>query len=201
MTCAKASELLAAFADGGLEGNERDEVAAHVRGCDACSEEVRVLREVLADTRRLAAPDAHTTKDEAFWLDLARDIRVAVAESRPTIPWWRLPAISAAFAMAAAAVLWVYLKGQASVVGPVAPVAPVAAERKAAHAPPPLPPTYDIDDLDADQLAAVNAALSPSRADDDDPPEDELAVASPAVAENLVENLDDTDLARVATAL
>jgi len=194
MTCAQAQELLAAFADGGLEGREHDTVAAHVRGCPACAEEVRVLREILGDTRRLAAPAQPKHGDEAFWQDMARDIRVAVAQDsaqRPRFFWWRLPAIGAAFALAAAAVLWVYVHGQST-------LARNAPAKAAPHAPRPLPDTFDIDDLDADQLARVNAALS---GEDVAPNEDELAVANAAAAENLVDNLDDTDLSRVATAL
>jgi len=194
MTCAQARGLLAAFADGGLEGREHAEVAAHVRGCAACAEEVRVLREILADTRRLAAHAPPARGDEAFWQDMARDIRVAVAQdsaTRPRFFWWRLPALGVAFAMAAAAVLWVYVHGQST-------FGRRNAAKSVPHAPPPLPDSFDIDDLDADQLASVNAALA---GDDVPPGEDELAVANAAAAENLVDNLDETDLTRVATAL
>lgn len=195
MTCTQARELLAAFADGGLEGREHETVAAHVRGCAACTEEVRVLREILGDTRRLAAPRA---KDEAFWQDMARDIRVAVADTRPRFFWWRLPALGVGFAMAAAAVLWVYVHGQSTFVknGP---------GKAVPHAPRPMPDTFDLEELDADQLASVNAALSGEDAAlpvlDSILDEDELAVANAAAAENLVDTLDDTDLSRVATAL
>lgn len=194
MTCTQARELLAAFADGGLEGREHETVAAHVRGCAACTEEVRVLREILGDTRRLAAPRA---KDEVFWQDMSRDIRVAVAEDsarRPRFFWWRLPALGVGFAMAAAAVLWVYVHGQSTFVknGP---------GKAVPHAPRPMPETFDLEELDADQLASVNAALSGEDAAQPVPDEDELAVANAAAAENLVDTLDDTDLSRVATAL
>jgi Putative zinc-finger len=191
MTCAHARELLAAFADGGLEGREHAEVAAHVRGCAACTEEVRVLREVLGDTRRLAAPVA---KDDVFWQNMARDIRVAVADARPRFFWWRLPALGVAFAMAAAAVLWVYVHGQSTFGRKGLP-------RVVAHAPRPMPDSFDIDDLDADQLSTLNAALSGDETAPGQPDEDELAVANAAAAENLIDSLDDTDLTRVATAL
>lgn len=200
MTCAKARELLAAFADGGLEGREHDAVAAHVRGCAACAEEVRVLREILVETRRLAAPASPKQGDDAFWQDMAQGIRVAVAQdsaTRSRFFRWRLPALGAAFALAAGAVLWVYVRGQ-STFGRNAP------DRVAAHAPRPLPEgpdLDDLDDLDADQLASVSAALSGEDATPPTPDEDELAVATAAAAENLVDNLDDTDLSRVATAL
>jgi hypothetical protein len=198
MTCAQASELLAAFAGGGLEGREHDAVAGHVRGCAACVEEVRVLREILGDTRRLAAPPM---RDETFWHDMARDIRVAVTdqEKRRRFFWWRLPALGFAFALAAAAVLWVYVRGQ-----PTFAPGGKGGRTIAAHAPRPLPDSFlvpdveDVDDLDADQLSALNASLS---GDDVPPGEDELATANAAAAENLVDSLDDADLTRVATAL
>jgi predicted anti-sigma-YlaC factor YlaD len=197
MTCTQVQELLAAFADGGLEGREHDLVAAHVRGCTACADEVRVLRELLGDTRRLAAPAPPRQGDEAFWHDMARDIRAAVAQDsarRPRSFWWRVPALGVAFAMAAAAVLWVYVHGP-STVGRTTPARTVAQALR------PLPPSADIDDLDADQLADLNAALSGEDVAPPTPDEDELAVANAAAAENLIDSLDDTDLTRVATAL
>jgi anti-sigma factor RsiW len=214
MTCARIAELLAAYADGGLEGSEHDDVATHVRGCPGCTEEVRVLREVLADTRRLHEAPARV-RDEAFWSDLARDIRVAVAAEKamPRVSWWRLPAVTAAFALAAAAVLWVVVKGQPELATkpmttpaapPVAtPLATPVAPRRPAPARP-LPRTVsatDLEDLEGDELVAVADALAPVEpvlALEDD---DELALVSTAVAEAYLENLDDAALARVDTAL
>jgi len=190
VTCAGVSELLAAFADGGLEGRERERVEAHVAGCPACAEEVRVLREVLVETRRAAAP---STKDEAFWIDLTRDIRTAVAAEPPArTSWWRMPVMAFGFAAAAAAVLYVYAKGHA----PGAP-AVVAHHHRA---PLPAPPTVeDLEEMNADELEAVNAALADDFADA--PDDDELAATAPAAAENLIENLSDEDAARVQAAL
>ena len=228
MTCAHTSELLAAYADGGLEGREHDEVAAHVRGCSACTDEVRVLRKLLADTRHLgAAPPSRSgsqlgsrsQKDEAFWNDLARDIRVAIADEKPAARWWRLPAVTAAFALAAAALPPAQpARSTATAAATATALAPASTGTGTGTAPTatplaidpparvaagkPLPMTYsavDLEDLEGAQLAAVSAALSA----DDEPSlsEGELAVASPAVAEAYLENLDESDLARVDTAL
>ena len=185
MTCERVSELLAAFADGGLEGREHDQVAAHVAGCARCADEVKVLREVLVETRRAATPP---TRDDVFWQGLTRDIRVAVdAAPAARMGWWRMPVMALGFAAAAAAVLLTYARQ------PALP-APTAHQRAR-----PLPAAFDVDDLDTGQLAAVNAALSDDYADA--PDDDELALSGSAAAENLVENLSEADAARVHTSL
>jgi hypothetical protein len=190
MTCASIRELLAAFADGGLEGRERERVAAHVAGCAACAEEVRLLREILVETRRAAAP---TTRDESFWQDLTRDIRTAVAaEPAPRMSFWRLPLVAFGLAAALGAVLYVSARGDRA--------APAVATR--VEAPAPLPRTVDpedVDDLDDTQLEAVNAALSDDYADA--PDDDELAVSAPPAPETLIENLSDEAVARVVARL
>ncbi len=186
MTCARVGELLAAFADGGLEGREHDAVAAHVAGCPACAAEVRALREVLVETRRAGTPAA---RDDAFWTDLTRAIRVAVAaDPAPRTGFWRMPVLGFGFAAALAAVLYVYAVGRPALVA-------------TPHHRTPLPATLDVDDLDADQLAAVNAALSEERGEPDPPDDDELAVSGPGAPENLIQNLSDDDASRVRTSL
>jgi anti-sigma factor RsiW len=186
----QASELLAAYADGGLEGREQDAVATHVAGCARCAAEVRALRSFLGDTRQAGAP---APRDELFWQGLARDIRVAVDDHKPHVPWWRAPLLGLSFALAATAVVWVAIRG------------PLPAPRGAgvATAPrvsAPLPPSFDIEDLDADALSTVAAALdaAPASSEVED---EELAVASPASPETLVENLDDNAVTRLAAAL
>ena len=193
VNCEGVSELLAAFADGGLEGRERQRVEAHVASCARCGDEVRALREVLVETRRAAAHAAPAHGDDAFWQSLTLDIRVAVAaEPAPRTSWWRMPVMAVAFAAAAAAVLYVYAKGGAP---PAAPVVATTHHHRVA----PIPPAFDVDDLDASQLAAVDAALSDNYADA--PDDDELAASAPGAPETLVENLSDEDAARVQASL
>jgi len=199
MTCAQVSELLAAFADGGLEGREHDEVATHVRGCAACAEEVRVIRELLDDARQ--SGDDEAARSDRFWQTLERDIRVAVDATRPKVPWWRLPALTTAFALAAVAVIWVETRPRPAprdqtIAGTAAPADPLGA-------------LYRDEAPDADEWASdietARAVLARVDLEADrqagPPTDDELAVASPAAAENLIENLDAEELARLHAAL
>jgi hypothetical protein len=114
--------------------------------------------------------------------------------------------VTAAFAVAAAVVLGLFMNLRMT---PTPELRPSPVAPAVAAAPPatkPLPRTYspepdldDFEDLDGDQLAAVSAALSSD--DANGPSDDELAFVSPAAAETALENLDDADLARVDTAL
>jgi hypothetical protein len=185
MTCKQVAELLAAYADGGLEGREHDTVAAHVRGCAACAGEVRLVRELLDDTKRLGA--GVPERGERFWQALARDIDVAVAASKPRIPWWRMPALFGALAMAAAAVIWVQVTRNPPAVAKIE-----------------SDPEFDVadwaNDVDAARTMLANLDVETER-QAGPPTDDELAIASPAAAETLVENLDEDELARVHAAL
>lgn len=188
--CTRISELLAAFADGGLETDEAKHVAAHVASCSSCAADVHQIRRILRETRTSGAPEP---KDERFWQDFARDIRLAVGTAQPARPaWWRLPVVAFGFAAAAAAVLYVYVQGP----GAQAPM-PVTAS----HSRSVLPATYELEDLDATQLEAVHAALEGLDDEMTPPDDDELATTSPEIAETLVESLDEEDMARVHAAL
>jgi anti-sigma factor RsiW len=159
MSCGRVRELLAAYADGGLDGRERDDVAAHVAKCPDCAEEVRALRDLLAETRRLVAPPP---RDEAFWIDLARDIRVAVAETPPRVAWWRLPAVAAGLVAAFAAVLFVTASRGPNGANRSAPPAPTTSAKVT------IEELYDdepagaenlVENLSEDDVARVRTAL------------------------------------------
>lgn len=112
--CDQVRELLAAFADGGLEGAERADVARHVEGCAACRAEVGELRQTLADARGGAAAGAEA-KDERFWRDFGRETRLAYErakerESSTIWGWlrgggWKPAAVMGAAAVAIVVVL------------------------------------------------------------------------------------------------
>jgi hypothetical protein len=113
---------------------------------------------------------------------------VAVAaEPAPRTSWWRIPVMAFGLAGAAAAVLLVQARPR--------PAPPSVAVHHRA----PLPPVFDVEDLDVNQLAAVNAALADDYADA--PDDEELAQTSPAAPENLVESLSDADATRVRASL
>jgi len=108
--CEEITELLAAFADGGLDGAAGEEVERHVAGCAACRSEVAALREALAVVKAGAAAPAEAAgaegseKDEAFWRDFGRDTRLAYERAVETnrtgvwgwlrgLGWWPAPLI------------------------------------------------------------------------------------------------------------
>jgi len=200
MTCAQVSELLAAYADGGLEGREHDEVAEHVRGCTACAEEVRHIRDLLGDARQLAAGPAEEERGEIFWHSLGRDINAAVAAAQPKVPWWRLPAVTSAFAMAAAAVIWMQSRPSPKPRQLGRPPAEALGTLGELERDEPPEVTELADNIDAARAMLASADLEAER-QAGPPTDDELAAANPAAAETLIESLDEDELARVHAAL
>jgi hypothetical protein len=113
LRCEAIADLLAVYADDGLEGEEARRVAVHVAQCPSCTAEVVDLRAVIQDLRD--APTLYPEHDEAFWQSLATDIARAVQASETTdIPtnvvqlrrrWWQVSAMAGAGLAAAAALL------------------------------------------------------------------------------------------------
>ena len=74
MSCDRLTERLAAFADGEPDA----EVDTHVQTCASCKAEVGALRETLRSARMSGA--AADGKDEQYWTDFTREVRVAYYE-------------------------------------------------------------------------------------------------------------------------
>jgi anti-sigma factor RsiW len=151
-----AELLLAAHADGALDGADEAAVAEHLAADPAAREQLAALREVLAEARAAApAPAA-----EPDWDAMARDIgRACDAAARPGL-WATLRALlrprPATFALAAAAAaLLLYLAAPA--VRSTAPAPPPAPETALPHGAIP-----DADELDQPGYAGpVGADLYP----------------------------------------
>ncbi|HKA92115.1 MAG TPA: zf-HC2 domain-containing protein [Haliangiales bacterium] len=191
MTHKRAEELLAAFADDGLDGRERQDMAEHVAGCARCTAEVKAIRALLADVRRAPAGEQ---RDEAFFREFSRDVRLAYdkaaeAEKAGLWAWLRRPALIAAVCAAATAAFGVALVARRA----GAPDRPAVLH--------PVPPVIeDQEDLSPPELARVlhsfeGEAPAPGVADED------MAVVSPGGAEIALETLDDDALTRLDTEL
>lgn len=168
---------LAPFAD----GEPDPELARHLPACAACREELEGVRRLLRGVAELRPP---VPKEEKFWTDFSRDVRVAVDEARARrrpLRWWIAgPALAAALAAAA-----FFLARREGAVAPPAEVEVAA--------PAPAAPRYpdvivDEEDLDGDELDAVLVELD-DEADDGSDPLD------------LIEDLDEAELRRVVAAL
>lgn len=225
--CASFAPLLAAFADHALEGAEDEQVRHHVTACPACAGEVQALAAVLASARAQAP---RPEKSDAFWQDFARGVRVACAEEPPSLgarlgAWLRRPLVlgGLAVAVAGAVALALALRPGApsevarpqvvpasSAPGEVEPAVPPAPKDKtvvAGHEPALLGPhlssiDVSVNDLDAQQLGAVLRALE----DDDETTtnmtdEEAVALAGPVATVEVIESLDDEELALVSQAL
>jgi len=107
MTHDEAQRLVSAYADGGLDGVERQAVEAHIASCSGCADEVKAVRALLAEVRRLPVEPLESDKDDAFFRDFGRDVRLACerAESRSIWTWLQKPALIAGFCAAAALIL------------------------------------------------------------------------------------------------
>lgn len=193
MSCHRLAERLAAFADGEPDA----EVDTHVQTCASCRAEVGALRETLRAARRSGASEA---KDEKFWTDFTRDVRVAYyEEDQRRRRRWMLGVLG--LGLAATVILF-------------AVVLPRRAERPEQVAvPPPAPevetapfeiPAETEEDLDEAELDAVLVEL--------DEQADEVLAAAVEDAEVVeaepdgdpeatVETLDDDELERVLEAL
>jgi hypothetical protein len=192
MTHARAEELLAAFADDGLCGREREEMTEHIAGCAACAAEVRSIRALLGEVRR--APPGEQ-RDDAFFRDFARDVRQAYdkaeqAEQKGLWAWLRRPALVAGVCAVAAGALGVAL---------VVRRAPGPDARPASR---PIPEVIvDQEDLSPQELARVLHSFdrepSPAAATVDD----DAALWPSGGAETTLETLDDEALTRLDTEL
>ncbi len=76
--CLPVAELLAAWVDGGLQGDEARLVTRHVAQCARCEAEAQSLREVLADLHTALALDRVDGRDPEFWRTMAANIEAAI---------------------------------------------------------------------------------------------------------------------------
>lgn len=106
--CEKYAAALSAFADGELNGPEREELLAHIEHCDACREylsELMVLRAVFEEMPELQAPQGFAEKV----LDRMHEEERAGHRHRRAIP--RVLAACAALVVISAAALRFALPG------------------------------------------------------------------------------------------
>lgn len=171
------SELLAAYADGGLTGAERARVEALLAADPHAQAEVEALRTVINATR--AAQPRPTT--EPAWDEMAQAIRAACRDDAPPprkglVGWLRellRPRYAGpALVVAAAAVLFVVWSGRRQAAGPGADLA--TTERLAVSPPPSSTTTDDvlpgvsgwraeeIEDLEGAELDVLLADLDPA---------------------------------------
>ena len=75
MTCDAVRDLLEAFVDGDLDAGDRNAVAAHLAGCEACRREETSLRSLLA---RAAALPREIAPRADLWQAVARGIEPRV---------------------------------------------------------------------------------------------------------------------------
>jgi anti-sigma factor RsiW len=190
MTHERADELLAAFADDGLDGAERAGVAEHVAACDRCAAELRRLRAFLGDVRRAPAGEQ---RDDAFFRDMARDVRLAYADAQHADKtgvwaWLRRPALIASVCAAAAGALGVAVVMRRPAAPEIAP-----------HALRPVPEVIvDQEDLSPQELVRVLHSFDGEAT----PPQDEdMALAPSGGAEVALETLDEDALQRLETEL
>jgi hypothetical protein len=130
----QVAELLSAYIDGEVTGDERALVETHLVTCVACARDMATLRQTVTMLRQLpsvAAPRPFTLRESD------------VAPIRPARPaWWRLPwaqglVAAAAVLLCVAAAGGVWLLGRTGMVGaptapqPVALQAPAATEATA----------------------------------------------------------------------
>ena len=81
VACLPVAELLAAWVDGGLQGDEARLVTRHVAQCRRCEMEAGELREVLADLHAALAVERVSDRDPAFWSTMAANIDAAIAHT------------------------------------------------------------------------------------------------------------------------
>jgi anti-sigma factor RsiW len=182
MTHDEAQRLLSAYADGGLDGAEREAVEAHVASCAACGDEVTTVRALLVEVRRLPVA---TEQDDAFFRDFGREVRLAYerAESKSIWTWLRKPALIAGFCAAAALILGVVIMRR---------------DRPELAAPRALPEVIvDQEDLSPVELARALAALDGELDLTARLRDEETAMVPWGGAEQSLESLDDAALQRL----
>lgn len=79
--CQPAADLLATWADGGLQGDEARLVTRHVAQCQRCEREAQELREILADLHAALPLDAAGDRSPEFWQTMAANIDAAIAHT------------------------------------------------------------------------------------------------------------------------
>lgn len=124
----QVAELLSAYIDGEVTGDERALVETHLATCVACARDLASLRQTVTMLRQLplvAAPRPFTLRESD------------VASIRPARPaWWRLPwaqglVAAAAVLLCVAAAGGVWLLGRTGMVGAPAAPQPVALQAPA----------------------------------------------------------------------
>jgi anti-sigma factor RsiW len=168
----RTDELLAAYADGGLAPDEAAEVEALLAKSPEARAELEAIRRLLAEAR-----SAEARSSEPDWDQMARSIHsAALAAPAPRLAWlWRprrVLAIGALAAVAAAAVLFVILRGgqpdRAPREAATTPVAPAAsAHTESAADPLPALREPEVDELSADELADLEGELDADDLGDD----------------------------------
>ncbi|HTM20467.1 MAG TPA: hypothetical protein VL172_08170 [Kofleriaceae bacterium] len=163
-------ELLAAYASGALRGAEAAAVEELLARDPAARAELEALRSTLAAVRAVE-PVAAAEPD---WDQMARDIRAACVPARPGL-WARLRAalrpqhalLGAAVAGVAALLIVMLLRRHPAGEDAVVPEAPIAS----APVTPPSPRDTgftELDGMDEEQLAALEAALGAPAVGPDD---------------------------------
>ena len=187
MTHDEAQRMLSAFADGGLDGAEREAVEAHVASCTACADEVNTVRALLVEVRRLPV---ETQKDDTFFRDFGREVRLACerAESKSIWTWLRKPALIAGFCAAAALILGVVIMRRGA-----------PGDRPHLRALPEVIPEVMIDqeDLSPAELERALAALDGELDLTAGLQDEETAMVPSGGAEQSLESLDDAALQRL----
>ncbi len=137
--CQPTLELLAAWVDSGLQGDEARLVTRHVAQCARCAAEAEALREVLRDLHAAMANDAGYDREPQFWTTMAANIEAAIdhtpqvtaqveASNVIVLPQrrWRTVAwaVSGALAAAVLAVFAVHLTADAPGQTPAVAAAP-----------------------------------------------------------------------------
>ncbi len=114
--CRQFEERLGGYADSALQPQEAALVAAHVKACAACSEDVRAYRQILAGLRT-AAESEKPIHGKDFWQSLQQSVVSDVAElpavAKAGLPWWQRPAARWS-ALAVAALVLAALAGPAA---------------------------------------------------------------------------------------
>jgi hypothetical protein len=197
--CTKTEELLAAYADGGLDGDEARLVGAHLSACARCRGEVEAMRDLLAVAGSRPVPE----RDEKLWTDMAREIRVAYDTQAKRTSWFRRPIVMGSFAAAASIVLVVGLLRLGKT---PATHAPKPHELVAQATPKPKHDLAIVDenDLTDDEVREAHADLdADDEADTEDdaaqtePSDDDALAADAASTNDVIENLSDEEIARV----
>ena len=81
LACQPTARYLAAWVDGGLQGDEARLVTRHLAHCQRCEQEAQALREILGDLHAALADRAGDDRGAQFWQTMAANIDAAVAHT------------------------------------------------------------------------------------------------------------------------